>query len=75
MGLAAGINFSMRSVLITGTTFMAGISNARSRQMSCCRCLAARAGAVSMKPATALSAPQTRACMMDARASSGVLGG
>jgi superfamily II RNA helicase len=52
MGLAAGINFSMRSVLITGTAYLAGTSSATCRPMSCCRCLAAPAAVASMRQDT-----------------------
>ena len=71
MGLAAGINFSMRSVAITGTSLSApGISSTRCSPMSSCRCSAAPGAAGSMKSVTRSSPRSRRACTMPARASS-----
>ena len=39
MGLAAGINFSMRSVAVTGTRYMAGRSSIPSSRTNCSRCM------------------------------------
>ena len=52
MGLAAGINFSMRSVGITGHAYMAWNFQARCGPTNFCKCTAGQAGADSMTPAS-----------------------
>ena len=58
MGLAAGINFSMRSVLVAGTHYMAAIFNAKFARTNCYRCSAGQGDADSTSPDIALVTPE-----------------
>ncbi|HMO66450.1 MAG TPA: DEAD/DEAH box helicase [Verrucomicrobiota bacterium] len=54
MGLAAGINFSLRSVALAGDSYR--------KRPRCCRCSAARAGGALTRPATCSSRTTKSAC-------------